>query len=320
MKICFIGACGHSRQAYRYLATRPDVEFAGYAPGSAHETKTPVFAQQMPNYADYRAMLDRVRPDLAVVSPVRPGRGEVGAVCLLTDVSESSRLDQLRRDYVANVSHELRTPLTGIRGMVEPLMDGFIDTEEERQECYAVIHRETVRLEKLVGEMLDMSRLQDGRAGVELEPMELPGILQSAIRDMKPLAEQAGVRLALEMDGSRLACMGNEGRIMQVLVILLDNAIDFTPQGGKVTVIARSTGDSRVAVSVADTGCGIEPRDIPMIWERFYKVDRSRMRTKGTGLGLAIAKLVVELMGGEITVQSEMGKGSVFTFTLGGVV
>ena len=135
---------------------------------------------------------------------------QVGAVCLLTDVSESQRMEQLRRDYVANISHELRTPLTGIRGMIEPLMDGYVDTEEERQNCYAIIQQETVRLEKLVGEMLDMSRLQDGRATVEMERLELPGILEAAARSMSALARDAGVgaarrdrRLAISVHGQR---------------------------------------------------------------------------------------------------------------------
>ena len=241
--------------------------------------------------------------------------GIIGAVCLLRDMSEAMRMEQLRRDYVANISHELRTPLTGIRGMVEPLIDGCMDTEEERQDSYRVILRETIRLEKLVGEMLDMSRLQDGRVSVELERLELPGILEAAARSMRQIATEAGVELKVETDGSPLSCMGNEDRITQVLVILMDNALSFTPAGGTVTVYARDAGRC-VAVGVRDTGCGIEPKDLPLIWERFYKADRSRMRTTGTGLGLAIAKLVTELMGGQIGVQSEPGKGADFTFTL----
>ena len=129
------------------------------------------------------------------------------------------------------------------------------------------------------------------------------------------MAQEAGVELVLETDESGLKCMGNENRIMQVLVILLDNALGFTPSGGTITVFAQDAG-KEVVVGVRDTGCGIEPRDLPLIWERFYKADRSRMRTKGTGLGLAIAKLIVELMGGEISVRSEVGKGSEFRFTL----
>ena len=252
----------------------------------------------------------------AGASPLKEEEGEIiGTVCLLRDMSEAMRMEQLRRDYVANISHELRTPLTGIRGMVEPLIDGCMDTEEERQDSYRVILKETIRLEKLVGEMLDMSRLQDGRVSVELERLELPGILEAAVRSMRQIAVDAGVDLVMETDGSALSCMGNEDRIVQVLVILMDNALSFTPAGGMVTVYARDAGES-VAVGVRDTGCGIEPKDLPFIWERFYKADRSRMRTTGTGLGLAIAKLVVELMGGQIGVVSEPGKGADFTFLL----
>ena len=238
-----------------------------------------------------------------------------GVVCLMRDVSEAQRVEQLRREYVANVSHELRTPLTGIRGMVEPLIDGCYDTEEERLECYRIIWKETMRLEKLVGEMLDMSRLQDGRVQVELEPLELPGILEAAARGMKPLAEEAGVELSVSTDGTKLACLGNEDRITQVLVILIDNALSFTPRGGSVTVFAKD-GREEVLVGVRDTGCGIEPKDLPLIFERFYKVDKSRMGTEGTGLGLSIAKLLTQLMGGDIAVKSEVGVGSEFTFTL----
>ncbi|MBE5774263.1 MAG: HAMP domain-containing protein [Clostridiales bacterium] len=252
----------------------------------------------------------------ALASPILNDDGKAwGAVCLIRDVSQEQRMEQLRRDYVANISHELRTPLTGIRGMVEPLIDGYIDTEEEKQNFYRIIHKETIRLEKLVGEMLDMSRLQDGRLSVELEKLEIPGILQAAVGSVQAIADEAGIVLTVETDGTPLACMGNENRIMQVLVILLDNALSFTPSGGSITVHAKDMGD-HVAVSVRDTGCGIEPKDLPLIFERFYKVDRSRMRTTGTGLGLSIAKLVVELMGGRITVESEPGKGAEFTFTL----
>ncbi len=252
----------------------------------------------------------------ATVTARRDDAGAItGVVCLMRDVSEAQRVEQLRREYVANVSHELRTPLTGIRGMVEPLIDGCYDTEAERLECYRIIWKETMRLEKLVGEMLDMSRLQDGRVQVELEPLELPGILEAAARGMKPLAEEAGVELSVSTDGTKLACLGNEDRITQVLVILIDNALSFTPRGGSVTVFAKDGGEE-VLVGVRDTGCGIEPKDLPMIFERFYKVDKSRMGTEGTGLGLSIAKLLTQLMGGDIAVKSEVGVGSEFTFTL----
>jgi len=252
----------------------------------------------------------------AVASPIRSeGDGAtIGAVCLLRDISEAERLEQMRRDYIANVSHELRTPLTGIRGMVEPLLDGYVETDEERQECYRVIYQESLRLEKLIGEMLDLSRLQEGRVKLELEPMEPAGLLEAAQRRLKNRVAEGGVELKLEAEEG-LMVMGNEDRILQVLIILMDNALSFTPPGGTVTLSARRMG-KKVAISISDTGAGIDPCDLPYIWERFYKADKSRMRTSGTGLGLSIAKLVVELMGGEISVETKLGEGSTFTFTL----
>ena len=216
---------------------------------------------------------------------------------------------------MANVSHELRTPLTGIRGMVEPLMDGVIDTEAEKQECYRIIYQETLRLEKLIGEMLDMSRLQSGRIQIELEPLALPGILEGAVRRLRKQAESCHIELRCEYPADIPPVLGNEDRIMQVLIILMDNALSFTPEGGEIVVFAREES-GHVAVGVRDTGTGISPADLPYIWERFYKADKSRMRTTGTGLGLSIAKLVCEHMRGTIGVQSEVGKGSTFTFTL----
>jgi len=267
--------------------------------------------------AETRWISESGRAIRARVWPVmNAGQEIVGAVGLLSDVSEAERLEQLRRDYIANVSHELRTPLTGIQGMVEPLMDGYIETEEERMDCYRVIYQETMRLEKLIGDMLDMSRLQSGRLKIELEPLDVVRIMDAAVRRMRDRAVQGGVALAVdEAQGPMPMVMGSEDRIMQVLIILMDNALSFTPSGGSVTLYARRAGD-RVYVGVRDTGPGIDPADMPYIWERFYKADRSRMRTTGTGLGLSIAKLVCELMDGAITAASEPGHGATFEFTL----
>ncbi len=255
---------------------------------------------------------------MAVASSLHSGEGIViGSVCLVQDISEVERMEQMRRDYVANVSHELRTPLTGIRGMVEPLIDGVFETEDEKQDCYGVIYKETIRLEKLIREMLDMSKLQDGRLCIELEPVEIMGVIDDAMRRVAATAGEAGISLETELpeNAERFMCMGNEDRVLQTLTIFLDNALSFTPSGGTVTVYVRRIG-ANVRMGVRDTGCGIEPKDIPYIWERFYKVDKSRMRTSGTGLGLAIAKLVVELMHGSIGVSSEPGIGADFWLEL----
>ena len=243
-------------------------------------------------------------------------RDELGElVDNINDMSmKISQSEKIQQEFISSVSHELRTPLTGIRGMVEPLMDGVLETEEEKNDCYQVIYRETRRLEKLIGEMLDLSRLQDGRAQMELEAICVEPVLERAVESVARLAENAGIELTVDADEGAV-CMGNEERIIQVLIILLDNALSFTPTGGHIAVRAKKDGRF-VELSVHDDGAGIEPKDLPYIWERFYKADKSRMRTKGTGLGLAIAKKVVELMGGTIGVQSEVGKGSAFTLRL----
>jgi len=252
----------------------------------------------------------------AAAQPIaRQSIGLPGAVCLLRDVSESERLEQLRRDYVANISHELRTPLTGIRGMVEPLIDGYMETEEEKQSCYRVIYDETLRLEKLVQEMLDMSRMQDGKYKIELEELDASHVMKAAYARVQRPMEQAGISLRYETDSSSLPCLGNEDRILQVLIIFLDNALSFTPAGGSVTLFAR-TGAEEITLGVRDTGVGIEQKDLPYIWERFYKADKSRHRSTGTGLGLAIAKLAVEHMQGTIECRSEPGHGAEFCIRL----
>ncbi len=250
----------------------------------------------------------------ATVSPIRMGDDLVGAVGLVRDVSEAERLEQLRRDYVADVSHELRTPLTGIRGMVEPLIDGVYDTEAEKQDCYHIIYQETLRLERLITDMLDISRLQDGRIHIDLEEMQVHGVLEAAARRLEKRADDEGVRLIVEQ-GEDPVVLGNEDRIMQVLIILIDNALKFTPAGGSVTLRTR-LAEGMLWLSVRDTGAGIAKDDLPYIFERFYKADKSRMETRGTGLGLAIARLVVELMGGTIWCESELGHGSTFEFSL----
>ena len=254
--------------------------------------------------------------DIALLaSPILNAEGALlGGVCLLRDVSEEIRLEQRRREYIANVSHELRTPLTGIRGMIEPLIDGILDTEEEKQDSYRIIDREAMRLEKLIGEMLELSRLQDGKDNRALERIQLCLPVGSAVYANKMLAEKAGIKIEYQAEED-IYVFGLENRIQQLITILLDNAISFTPEGGKITVTV-TRGKCKAWIKVKDTGVGIEPQHLPYIWERFYKADKSRMRTTGTGLGLAIAKCIVELMGGSISVTSDVGCGTEFIVRL----
>ncbi len=259
---------------------------------------------------------NRSQRDIALVaSPIMNDEGALlGGVCLLRDVSEEIRLEMRRREYIANVSHELRTPLTGIRGMIEPLIDDILESEEEKRDSYRIIDKEAARLEKMIGEMLELSRLQDGKNIQSLERIRLSLPVGSAVHATRMLAEKAGIQLSVEAEED-VFVLGLENRIQQLVTILLDNAISFTPEGGKITVSVLKD-KCKALIRVKDTGVGIEPQHLPYIWERFYKADKSRMRTTGTGLGLAIAKCIVELMGGGISVSSEPGMGTEFTVRL----
>ena len=265
-----------------------------------------------------QALSKSVREGKQLAAEVRalPLEGEqIGSLCVVRDVSEAERMEQGRRRYVANISHELRTPLTGIRGLIEPLIDGYIETEEEKQECYAIILRETVRLQKLVGDMLDLSRLQTGGYVLETEVEDIRKTVREAIQSVAVLAREKQLMLEQSLPDTPVPCRINSDRLHQVLLILLDNAISYTPSGGSISVEISRTEDWGL-VRVRDTGSGISPEELPYIWERFYKADASRTKTKGVGIGLSIAKILVELMGGEIHAVSEPGKGTEFSFTL----
>lgn len=227
-------------------------------------------------------------------------------------VASTARMEKLRRDFVANISHELRTPLTVIRGYTEALLDGTVQEPREAEKYHRVMRDETVRLEGLINELLDLSRLQAEGTVMTMERIPLAAIADSVVSLLAPRAEQAGVALTIETDGET-AVNGNGDRLTQLLLILLDNALKFTSPGGKVTASVVRSGDE-VRLQVADTGSGIAREDMPFIWERFYKGDKSHGRTAaGTGLGLAIAREIVARHGARAEVESELGKGSTFT-------
>lgn len=249
------------------------------------------------------------------IVPVTDEEGEcTGVVGLFKDVTDLERLEKTRRDYVANVSHELRTPLTAVRGLLEPLSDGMIQDEETRQRYYRIMLREVVRLSRLITDMLELSRLQSGTEHMELQAVNLQELLQDTRQNYLNEASQHGINLVLDANDVPFA-MTDEDRVEQLLVILLDNAMHYTPEGGSITIGATETTGDRILVTVADTGCGISSEDLPHIFERFYKTDKSR-REGGTGLGLSIAKQIVSKLGESIFVESEVGKGTSFHFTL----
>ena len=249
------------------------------------------------------------------VSPLLLQSGEVtGCVGIVSDVTSAERLEQTRRDYVANVSHELRTPLTAMRALIEPLRDGLVKTEEQRQQIYDVVLRETMRLSRLVNDMRELSRLQSGTASLSrsvFAPLPLFNLIHETY---SAYAEDYQQTFVYDVPEDLPSVWGNPDRTQQVLIVLLDNAFKYTPEGGVVTLSACAEGDV-VRVRVRDTGVGIPAADLPHVFDRFYKVDKSH-HSKGTGLGLAIAYEIMKHLGEEMSVTSEPGQGSCFTFTL----
>jgi len=244
------------------------------------------------------------------------GDGEpAGAVAVVRDVTELRRSERLRRELVANVSHELRTPLTSIKGFVETLLAGALRDEQNSRRFLEIIETETNRLTKLVDDLLELSRLESKGVTFQLQTVDLAALCAAVVDRQQPRAEGAGVRLECSVEPGVLV-VADPDRLEQVLTNLVDNALKFTLPGGRIHVRTRVHGGEGW-VSVEDTGKGIPPDDLPHVFDRFYRADRSRTRTSGGfGLGLAIAKHLVEMQGGRIWAESTPGRGSVFSFAL----
>lgn len=257
---------------------------------------------------------DRVTGVRAV--PLRDEGGTVtGVVVALQDITKEHRLEQMRRDFVANVSHELRTPLSFLQGYTEALIDGMARDEEQRQSYLNIIQDETLRLRRLVDEILDLSMLE-GQLPMAREQVDLRGVILRVARNLKPEADRRGLTFVVNVDDKLPAVVGDEDRLAQVYVNLLDNAFRYAGDNGRVEVCAASA-QGNVQTIVSDSGAGIPPSELPLIWERFYKVDKSRSRSqRGTGLGLAIVKNIVQAHHGIVEVDSTVGKGTRFTVSL----
>jgi two-component system phosphate regulon sensor histidine kinase PhoR len=240
-----------------------------------------------------------------------PNRGAIG---MFYDITEIERLERIRKDFVANVSHELRTPLAAISGYAETLLEGALEDRENSRRFAEIILNKTRQLTNIVSDLLVLSTLESGKPPTP-EPISLKESIESALRSVEPVARSRGVNVVFRF-AEDLDVLGHEIRLEQVFVNLLDNAIKFNRPAGEVSVeIAREA--DRAVVRVRDTGLGIPSRDLPRIFERFYRVDKARSRaTGGTGLGLAIVKHAVEQMGGSVSVESRLGQGSVFTVAL----
>ena len=239
-----------------------------------------------------------------------------GAVLVFHDITELRRLEDIRKDFVANVSHELRTPISSIKGYAETILDGKVDNEGTLKEFMSVIYQNSNRLANLIDDLLDLSRIEFGKMKMEFEPLDIRPIVNRSINILEKSAKDKGISIKIDIPENLPKISGDGKRLSQVFLNLLDNAIKYTPENGSITVSACPAGKF-VQTNIADTGIGISEKDIPRIFERFYRVDKGRSRELGgTGLGLSIVKHIVQAHNGQVWVKSALGQGSIFSFTI----
>jgi histidine kinase len=224
------------------------------------------------------------------------------------------KVESMRRQLIGDVSHELRTPLTAIKGSMEGLMDGVLP---ENDETYMGIYREADRLQRLVNDLQELSRVEAGAYELDLHPVDLLVVISAVVKRLELQFKEKGVLLEVDVPDDLPSIQADEDRIGQVLLNLVGNALQFTPSGGSV-VVSAAQRNKEIKISVSDTGIGISPEDIENIFTRFYRVDKSRSRAGGgSGIGLTISKYLVEAHGGRIWVESAgLDRGSTFTFSL----
>jgi two-component system, OmpR family, phosphate regulon sensor histidine kinase PhoR len=254
----------------------------------------------------------RTRSFAVTAAPISFEGATRGAVMVLHDISEIRRLERARRDFIANISHEFKTPLTAIQGFAETLLAGALDDEQNRTRFLEIIREHALRLGRLTDDLLKLAQIEAGQMQRETEPVAIVDIVNPCVEVTRIKAEQKGLLLETEYAKDLPMLMGDARAFQEILQNLLDNAVRYTPSGGRIRLKAALDG-ADIVLSVADTGIGIPRADQDRIFERFYRADAARSRESGgTGLGLSIVKHLVEAHGGRIRVESEVGQGSTF--------
>jgi two-component system phosphate regulon sensor histidine kinase PhoR len=252
----------------------------------------------------------------SITAHVAPLPKRQGVVAVLHDVTDLKLADAVRRDFVANASHELRTPLTAIRGFAETLLDGAIEDERMSRRFVGNIAENSKRLHRIVEDLLALSRAESPESPIELGPIDVVLAAAHVLRGLTQQASQKRLQLILEGAGQKLEARAEARALDQVLLNLVENAVKYTPDGGRVSLAVR-TNEGRVVIEVSDSGPGIPRKHLDRIFERFYRVDKGRARAQGgTGLGLSIVRHLVTRMEGEVSVASRVGKGSTFRVSL----
>lgn len=253
---------------------------------------------------------------VVLMSPLYNQSDVRGAVVVLRDMTEERRLDKLRDDFIANVSHELRTPISMLQGYSEAIVDDIASTDEEKKEIAQVIYDESLRMGRLVNELLDLARMEAGHITLNLEEISVPQFIDKINRKFQGLAKEKTISLHSNIDLNESLYVLDPDRIEQVLTNLIDNAIRHTSEHGSVSISVAGK-ENGLMIKIQDTGSGIPQEDLPFVFERFYKADKARTRGRaGTGLGLAIVKNIVEAHQGKIQVHSKLGEGTTFSILL----
>ncbi|WP_243354650.1 ATP-binding protein [Bacillus litorisediminis] len=255
----------------------------------------------------------QMRTWTVIVSPLYNQSSVRGAVAVVRDMTEERKMDKIRKDFIANVSHELRTPISLLQGYSEAIVDDIASSEEEKREIAKVIYDETLRMGRLVNDLLDLASIEAGHITVHHEKIQLYSYLDRVLKKFSGIAKEKDIVLVLRGIKEDDIFELDEDKIEQVLTNLIDNAIRHTNAGGKVQVNGKVMNNG-LLLEVLDTGSGIPEEDLPFVFERFYKGDKSRTRGRsGTGLGLSIAKNIIDAHQGHISVQSQVGQGTTFS-------
>jgi two-component system phosphate regulon sensor histidine kinase PhoR len=261
--------------------------------------------------------LDGSQIELDAVA-TRNEAGEItGALVLFHDITELKKMDQVRRDFVANVSHELRTPLSILRGYIETLLDSPEISREEFSRILRVMERHSKRLDFLAEDLLTLAQLESANPNLQLDEFDLPSLFRELVRDWKKKLADKPLTLIAEVAPELASMRGDRARLQEALNNLLDNAVKYSREHGEIRLHARQH-DEQIVLSVSDNGIGISKEDLPRVFERFYRVDKARTAEsiRGTGLGLAIVKHITQLHGGHVEAESELDRGTTIRVVL----
>ncbi len=252
-----------------------------------------------------------------ITSPIRDNSGDcIGVVAVLHDITERRKVERMRKDFVGNVSHELKTPVTSIKGFTETLLDGAINDPETSREFVEIIDKEADRLKRIIQDLLELSKIEGKQIQLNYRPEDLNLIIKNTVHNLSGQIKSKNLKVNFNLPEKDMVASVDRDIVEQVLVNLVDNAVKYTPRGGEITVLVEEK-ENFVVIRVRDTGIGIPPEDIDRVFERFYRVDKTRSREQGgTGLGLSIVRHLVDIHGGTVGVNSKIGQGTEFFFTL----